>query len=208
MLKEITTKIAEYYDNDTFAHSNGKQLFLVGEKTPFLEAIKRKATNLNIYCSYKNEDFFGKIPTVVDTESYTKSFVLTEWQDIDKIQHEGISCCASAIIHVLGELDVGGKNVTIIGRGHAVQGLVRELVKQDATVTVCHSKTRSVHESTIFADILVVAAPINTEQINSLDKKIVIDVSGTFKGFVPEDRYIGNIGKLTTSILLNRACKA
>lgn len=207
-MNDIVNKLCEQYDNETFANSVDKQLFLVGGETPFLKAIKKKATNLGIYCTYKDRVDLNTTPTVVDTEVYKELFHLISQQDIDKIQCDGISCCANAILAFLTNIDIAGKNITILGRGHAVKGLAEELMYcTDATVTVCHSKTRNLYESTLFADILVVAAPVKPAQVSSLAGKIVIDVSGTFKGFVPENRYVGNIGKLTTSILLNRAVK-
>ena len=207
-MNDIVNKLCEQYDNETFANSVDKQLFLVGGETPFLKAIKKKATNLGIYCTYKDRVDLNTTPTVVDTEVYKELFHLISQQDIDKIQCDGISCCANAILAFLTNIDIAGKNITILGRGHAVKGLVEELMYcTDATVTVCHSKTRNLYESTLFADILVVAAPVKPAQVSSLAGKIIIDVSGTFKGFVPKDRYVGNIGKLTTSILLNRAVK-
>lgn len=207
-MNDIVNKLCEQYDNETFANSVDKQLFLVGGETPFLKAIKKKATNLGIYCTYKDRVDLNTTPTVVDTEVYKELFHLISQQDIDKIQCDGISCCANAILAFLTNIDIAGKNITILGRGHAVKGLAEELMYcTDATVTVCHSKTRNLYESTLFADILVVAAPVKPAQVSSLAGKIVIDVSGTFKGFVPKDRYVGNIGKLTTSILLNRAVK-
>lgn len=208
MLNEIVNKLAEQYDDETFAHSADKQLFLVGGETPFLKAIKKKAANLGVYCVYKDRVDLNVTPTVVDTETYKEKFTLIDQQDIDKIQHDGISCCANAILAFLTNIDIASKNIAILGRGHAVKGLAEELMRcTDATVTVCHSKTFNLYESTLFAHILVVAAPVKPAQVSSLAGKIVIDVSGTFKGFVPEDRYVGNIGKLTTSILLNRAVK-
>ena len=208
MLNDIVNKLAEQYDDDTFYHSIDKQLFLVGGETPFLKAIKKKAANLGVFCVYKDRVDLNVTPTVVDTEVYKEPFHLISQQDIDRIQCEGISCCANAILAFLTNIDIAGKNITILGRGHAVKGLAEELMHcTDATVTVCHSKTRNLYESTLFADIFVVAAPVKPAQVSSLAGKIVIDVSGTFKGFVPKDRYVSNIGKLTTSILLNRAVK-
>ena len=207
-MNNIVNELCEQYDNETFANSVDKQLFLVGGETPFLKAIKKKATNLGIYCTYKDRVDLNTTPTVVDTEVYKELFHLISQQDIDKIQCDGISCCANAILAFLTNIDIAGKNITILGRGHAVKGLAEELMYcTDATVTICHSKTRNLYESTLFADILVVAAPVEPAQVSSLAGKIVIDVSGTFKGLVPKERYVGNIGKLTTSILLNRAVK-
>ena len=122
-MNDIVNKLCEQYDNETFANSVDKQLFLVGGETPFLKAIKKKATNLGIYCTYKDRVDLNTTPTVVDTEIYKELFHLISQQDIDKIQCDGISCCANAILAFLTNIDIAGKNITILGRGHAVKGL-------------------------------------------------------------------------------------
>ena len=144
---------------------------------------------------------------VVDVETYKESFILTSYQDIDFIQHYGLSCCANAILDTLTTIGVSGKHVCIVGRGHAVQGLSNALVKANATVTVCHTYTDNMFEVSKMADILVVAAPIQPNEVALENLDIVVDVSGTFSSFNGWSQYINNIGKLTTSILLNRVCK-
>jgi methylenetetrahydrofolate dehydrogenase (NADP+)/methenyltetrahydrofolate cyclohydrolase len=207
-MNNIVNKLCEEVDSDTIQNNNHSKLYLVGGETQFLKAIANKGNKLGVECIFKDNNFVTPyVPAVVDTESYKEPFSLWERQDIDCLQNKDLSCCANAISRVLHEIGVSGKTVCIIGRGHAVQGLAEMLIYQDATVTVCHSKTQNLYEATLFADILVVAAPVKPAQVSSLVEKIVVDVSGTFKGFVPSERYVGNIGKLTTSILLNRACK-
>lgn len=61
------------------------------------------------------------------------------------LQHEGIS--------------VEGKNVVVVGASNIVgkpMGLM--LMQREATVSICHAKTRDLAQYTILADILVVAA--------------------------------------------------
>lgn len=55
-------------------------------------------------------------------------------------------------------IDIAGKNAVIIGRSILVgRPLSMLLLKENATVTVCHSKTANLKEITKTADILVVA---------------------------------------------------
>ena len=55
-------------------------------------------------------------------------------------------------------IDVAGKNVTVIGRSNIVGTPVARLLQnKNATVTVCHSKTKNIKEHTIKADIVVCA---------------------------------------------------
>jgi methylenetetrahydrofolate dehydrogenase (NADP+)/methenyltetrahydrofolate cyclohydrolase len=56
-------------------------------------------------------------------------------------------------------IDVAGKNVVVVGASNIVgkpMGLM--LLQREATVTICHAKTRDLAQHTILADILIVAA--------------------------------------------------
>lgn len=57
------------------------------------------------------------------------------------------------------KFDLKSKNVVVIGRSNVVgKPLALLLLEKDATVTVCHSKTRNLAEFTKIADIIIVAA--------------------------------------------------
>ena len=61
------------------------------------------------------------------------------------LEHEGI--------------DLEGKNVTVVGMSNIVgKPLALMLMQREATVAICHAKTRDLAQYTILADILVVAA--------------------------------------------------
>jgi methylenetetrahydrofolate dehydrogenase (NADP+)/methenyltetrahydrofolate cyclohydrolase len=56
-------------------------------------------------------------------------------------------------------IDVAGKNAVVVGANNIVgkpMGLM--LLQREATVTICHAKTRDLAQHTILADILIVAA--------------------------------------------------
>ena len=57
------------------------------------------------------------------------------------------------------KINLEGKNVVVIGRSKAVGiPMVRECLKRNATVTICHSKTENLKQYTKNADILIVSA--------------------------------------------------
>jgi methylenetetrahydrofolate dehydrogenase (NADP+) / methenyltetrahydrofolate cyclohydrolase len=61
------------------------------------------------------------------------------------LEHEGI--------------ELEGKNVTVVGASNIVgKPLALMLMQREATVAICHAKTRDLGQYTILADILVVAA--------------------------------------------------
>ncbi len=92
-----------------------------------------------------------------------------------------VSCTPQGIIKLLEEsgVSITGKNVVIVGRSKLVgKPLISLFLNNDATVTVCHSKTNNLKEFTKNADILVVAVGkkyLITEDMVKKDS-VVIDV--------------------------------
>ena len=69
-------------------------------------------------------------------------------------------CTPLGVVALLKEMNVDftGKNAVIVGRSNLVGlPLSRLLLKENCTVTVCHSRTKNLSEITSRADILVVA---------------------------------------------------
>lgn len=69
-------------------------------------------------------------------------------------------CTPAGIIELLlrSGIEIGRANACIVGRSHIVgRPLAQLLLQRDATVTVCHSRTRDLASVTRQADILVVA---------------------------------------------------
>lgn len=69
-------------------------------------------------------------------------------------------CTAMGIIELLDyyNIEIAGKHCVIVGRSNIVgKPLAALLLERDATVTVCHSKTKSLSEITNKADILISA---------------------------------------------------
>lgn len=90
-------------------------------------------------------------------------------------------CTPCGIIDLLKEskTEIAGKNVVVIGRSQLVgRPVATMLTNMDATVTICHSKTKDLKEVCKNADILIVAIGkpkmINSEYIK--DGAVVIDV--------------------------------
>lgn len=72
-----------------------------------------------------------------------------------------VPCTPAGILELLVRegVELRGANACVIGRSHIVGRPVAQLLlQQDATVTICHSRTRDLVEHTRQADVLVVAA--------------------------------------------------
>ena len=140
-----------------------------------------------------------------------------------------IPCTPYGIVRMLEEynIPVEGKNAVVIGRSNIVgKPLSQCLLNKNATVTVCHSRTRDIQNVTKNADILISAVgKLNmvTEDMVK-DGAVVIDVgmnrkeNGKLAGDVDFENvkektsYItpvpGGVGPMTIAMLMNNVIKA
>ncbi len=141
-----------------------------------------------------------------------------------------ISCTPYGVIKMLEEynIDIEGKEVVILGRSNIVgKPLIQCCLAKNATVTVCHSKTKNIEEHTKRADILIVAIGKAKFVTKDMVKEgaVVIDVginreeeSGKLVGDVDFENvekiasYItpvpGGVGPMTVAMLMNNVIKA
>ncbi len=135
---------------------------------------------------------------------------------------------AVAVMELLKRYDipVSGTHSVIIGRSLVVgKPLAHLLLSQDATVTICHSKTRDLKSITRTADILIVAIgnPSMVDADYIKPGAIVVDVgtSSSDNGLLGDVNHKsmqnvagafspvpGGVGPVTTSILLKQTIAA
>lgn len=92
-----------------------------------------------------------------------------------------IPCTPLGVMELLKyyNIDVAGKNVVIVGRSDLVgRPMAEVMINNDATVTLCHSKTKNLKDITKNADVLVVAVGkaklITSDMVK--DGVVVVDV--------------------------------
>jgi methylenetetrahydrofolate dehydrogenase (NADP+)/methenyltetrahydrofolate cyclohydrolase len=90
-------------------------------------------------------------------------------------------CTPKAVIAILEKsgIKISGKDVVIIGRSKIVgRPLALMLLNRDATVTICHTKTKNLEEHTKNADVLVAAAgsPLLIKKEWVKENAVVVDV--------------------------------
>src|SRR5687768_7169718 len=120
------------------------------------------------------------------------------------------------------QIPVEGRNVVVVGASNLVgKPTALMLMQQEATVSICHIKTRDLGQYTLLADILVVAAGVPNLIVPQMVRTgaVVIDVGfnrladGRIVGDVDFDRvkekvsYItpvpGGVGQMTVTMLLH-----
>ena len=118
-----------------------------------------------------------------------------------------LPCTPLGIMRLLKKyaIDPSGKNACIIGRSQIVgKPMASLLLEANATVTICHSKTKNIHEISKNSDILVVAIgkPEFVDDSFVRPGAVVIDVGisrvdGKLKGDVAFDLAAKNAGFIT-----------
>src|SRR5882757_2292889 len=91
------------------------------------------------------------------------------------------------------KIAVEGRNVVVVGASNIVgKPMALMLMQQDATVCICHKKTRDLAQFTLLADILVVAAGVPGLIIAQMVRTgaVVIDVG---INRLPDGRIIGDV---------------
>lgn len=131
-------------------------------------------------------------------------------------------CTPSAVMEMLSfaNIDLAGKNVALIGRSLIVgKPLAMLLIKANATVTVCHTKTVDIEKICKSADIIIAAAG-SAKMVNKsflgknqiiIDVGINVDENGNLCGdvdFADAEAVAslitpvpGGVGSVTTSVL-------
>ena len=106
-------------------------------------------------------------------------------------------CTPAGVIEMLkaNDIDISGKEAVVIGRSNIVgKPMAQLLLNENATVTICHSKTKDLKAHCLKADILVAAAGIPHLIDSSFIKKgaSVVDV-GIHR---QEGKLIGDVNPL------------
>ena len=136
-------------------------------------------------------------------------------------------CTAEAAVRIMEHTtELKGKKVAVIGRSVTVgKPIAIMLLKKgrDATVTVCHSRTKDIKAVTLDSEVVVVAVgrakflkPDMVKEgttvidvgINVVDGKLIGDADPEVEKVASVTPVPGGVGRVTTSILMEHVAKA
>lgn len=219
----------------------GRKIGMDVEVVKFEEDIKEKQLLETIDRMNKDDNTHGIIVQLPLPEHIDQSRIINEIspkKDVDGFNPINmgmlligkkcfVPATAAGIIEILKyyKTEIGGKNAVVVGRSNIVgKPTAILLVNNNATVTVCHSKTRNLEEYTRNADILVVAvgkprlitanmvkkgATIIDVGINRVNGKIIGDVDfETVKELTNITPVPGGVGPLTVAMLMKNVVEA
>jgi methylenetetrahydrofolate dehydrogenase (NADP+) / methenyltetrahydrofolate cyclohydrolase len=192
-----------------------------------------------------NEDtavsgFFIQLPLPEGLDSMPLISSINPAKDVDGLSPESVGrlvvglpsllpCTPHGVIQLLKRngVDLSGREAVVVGRSNLVgKPLAQLLLRENATVTVCHSRTQELPEVTRRADVLIVAAGkremIGAEHVG--EGAVVVDVGihrkeeGGLVGDVrfdevePRAAWIspvpGGVGPMTRAMLLHNTVMA
>lgn len=193
------------------------------------------------YCN-EHEHIYGVLPLMpMPTQINTNAVIdkLDPSKDLDGLTTYNIGlvtagkggfapCTPRACMAILDyyNIDVKGKHIVVVGRSQVVGKPVALLaLERHATVTICHSRTESLQEELLRADIVIAAAGkphmINGSMIregaviidvgiNDLDGTTVGDVDyASLEGIASAATPVpGGVGSVTTTMMLEGLCEA
>lgn len=182
---------------------------------------------------------FRPLPKHLNEEPLKK--IINPLKDVDCMSSDNIAkvfsgdergfapCTPEAVMEILDHynIDLTGKKVTILGRSMVVgKPLAMLMIKKNATVTICHTKTKNLEETCREAEILVAAvgkANMVTDMMVG-DEAIVVDVGinvdaeGKLCGDVDYEKVLdkcsyitpvpGGVGSVTSSVLAKHVIAA
>lgn len=125
-----------------------------------------------------DEDYLlNLIPVSKDVDGFTE----TNSGKLSQSKECILPCTPAGIIELIKNenIELSGKNAVVIGRSNIVgKPIANLLLKENCTVTICHSKTNNIAEFSKQADVLVVAIGkpcfVTSEMVK--DGAVVIDV--------------------------------
>lgn len=145
----------------------------------FVELIKKYNNDKNTH------GILVQLPIYNELDSNNIYKYVSCYKDVDGLSYETVGsfwlnpkesvvapCTARGVINVIESInyDLTGKNVVIINRSNIVgKPLINLLLSKNATVTICHSKTKNIHKITKKADVIISAVGIR----NFITKKMV-----------------------------------
>lgn len=175
--------------------------------------------------SKKMSNLINEIPAEKDIEGVSNlnlGKLLISEKDVN------IPCTSKAVIEILDyyNIDLTGKNVTIVGRSNIVgKPLIPQLLNKNATVTICHSKTKNIEEILKKSDVIVMAIGkarfLKKEMVKN--DAIIVDVGINFENGkmvgdvdfenVQEKAYAitpvpGGVGIVTNALLIDNIIKS
>ncbi|MFA6445962.1 MAG: bifunctional 5,10-methylenetetrahydrofolate dehydrogenase/5,10-methenyltetrahydrofolate cyclohydrolase [Candidatus Paceibacterota bacterium] len=221
-LKLVILQVGNVSESNSYIEQKkffGTKIGVLVEHIKFPETVSQAEIESAIELNNRDASVHGiilqlPIPARIDWREVVNT--IDPEKDVDGLTRENLSilvhggkgghmpATARGVLSLLKDykIEVAGKKVVVVGRSALVgKPIALSLLNEQATVTICHSKTQNLNEETKRADILIVAIGkahfINESHVR--EGQIVIDVGINSVGQpslqeeIPKRKLVGDV---------------
>lgn len=188
-MKDASNSYVKRIENNCNKYGIGFELFIANSEEEFIENFNKVKDDLKYTSIMFQEPLPKHLSKLINEVDINRDVEGVSDENFGKLfkgdTNVNIPCTSRSVMEILSfyNIDLEGKNVVVVGRSNIVgKPLIPQLLNKNATVTVCHSRTKNMSEILKKADVVIVAVGnINFLQKDMIkDDAIVIDVGTNY----------------------------
>lgn len=188
-MKDASNSYVKRIENNCNKYGIGFELFIANSEEEFVDNFNKVSANSKYTSIMFQEPLPKHLSKLINKVDINRDVEGISDENFGKLfkgdTNINIPCTSRAVIEILDfyNINLEGKNVVVVGRSNIVgKPLIPQLLNKNATVTVCHSRTKNMSEILKKADVVIVAVGnINFLQKDMIkDDAIVIDVGTNY----------------------------
>lgn len=188
-MKDASNSYVKRIENNCNKYGIGFELFIANSEEEFAENFNKVSANSKYTSIMFQEPLPKHLSKLINKVDINRDVEGVSDENFGKLfkgdTNVNIPCTSRSVMEILDfyNINLEGKNVVVVGRSNIVgKPLIPQLLNKNATVTVCHSRTKNMSEILKRADVVIVAVGnINFLQKDMIkDDAIVIDVGTNY----------------------------
>ncbi len=188
-MKDASNSYVKRIENNCNKYGIGFELFIANSEEEFIDNFNKVKDDLKYTSIMFQEPLPKHLSKLINKVDINRDVEGISDENFGKLfkgdTNVNIPCTSRSVMEILNfyNVDLEGKNVVVVGRSNIVgKPLIPQLLNKNATVTVCHSRTKNMSEILKRADVVIVAVGnINFLQKDMIkDDAIVIDVGTNY----------------------------
>ena len=188
-MKDASNSYVKRIENNCNKYGIGFELLIANSEEEFIDNFNKVKDDLKYTSIMFQEPLPKHLSKLINKVDINRDVEGVSDENFGKLfkgdTNVNIPCTSRSVMEILDfyNINLEGKNVVVVGRSNIVgKPLIPQLLNKNATVTVCHSRTKNMSEILKRADVVIVAVGnINFLQKDMIkDDAIVIDVGTNY----------------------------
>ena len=188
-MNDASESYVKRIENNCQKYGIGFEFFNANKEKEFVDIFNKVKENLEFTSIMFQEPLPKQLAKLINEVDINRDVEGISDQNFGKLfkgdTNVNIPCTSRSVIEILDfyKIELEGKNVAVVGRSNIVgKPLIPQLLNKNATVTVCHSRTKNIPEVLKKADIVIVAVGNSNFLQEDMIKNdaVVIDVGTNY----------------------------